>query len=228
MPANSAGRPDLAKDRVVPIALAAVMLVLAVPAHAGQQAKLPPTHRELTIGVFESPPFAMKDPQGSWVGISVDLWRSVAAELKLRFRFQEMDLDASLAGVAEGLIDLVVAPIGVNSEREKLVDFSHIYFVTGLGIAFVKHSEADRWLDVLRAFYSLVYLRDLLGIVALLLIVGFGIWLVERKRNPEAFGGDPLSGIAAGFWFSSVTFTGAPFGDKVPVTLGGKIFAIFW
>jgi ABC-type amino acid transport substrate-binding protein len=228
MPDNSAGRPDLAKKRIVSVSLAAIMLVSAVPARAGQQAKLPPTHRKLTIGVFESPPFAMKDPQGSWAGISVDLWRSVAAELKLRFRFQEMDRDALLAGVADGSIDLVVAPIAVNAERERLVDFSHIYFAAGLGIAFVRQSEAARWLGVLRAFLSVGFLRVLLGIVALLLVVGFTIWLVERKRNPDAFGGSPLSGIASGFWFSSVTFTGVGFGDKVPVTTGGRIFAILW
>ena len=37
--------------------------------------------RELVIGTKEAPPFAMKAADGTWNGISVDLWRRVADQL---------------------------------------------------------------------------------------------------------------------------------------------------
>ncbi|WP_339151139.1 transporter substrate-binding domain-containing protein [Rhizobium sp. T1470] len=40
--------------------------------------------RELVIGTKEAPPFAMKDADGNWSGISIELWREVAQKLGLR------------------------------------------------------------------------------------------------------------------------------------------------
>src|SRR5262245_4059237 len=44
-----------------------------------QTAGLP--DRELVIGTKEAPPFAMKAPDGTWTGISIDLWRQIAEKL---------------------------------------------------------------------------------------------------------------------------------------------------
>src|SRR5204862_125658 len=62
----------------------------------------------------------------------------------------------------------------------------------------------------------------------LFLVAGLCIWLFERRRNPEQFGGPPWSGIGAGFWWSGVTYSGVGYGDKVPVTLGGRLVALVW
>jgi ABC-type amino acid transport substrate-binding protein len=37
-----------------------------------------------------------------------------------------------------------------------------------------------------------------------------------------------LSGIGDGFWWSGVTFTGVGYGDKVPVTIAGRLVALVW
>ncbi|MCS0460101.1 transporter substrate-binding domain-containing protein [Rhizobium favelukesii] len=36
------------------------------------------------MGTKEAPPFAMKDADGNWSGISIELWREVAQKLGLR------------------------------------------------------------------------------------------------------------------------------------------------
>lgn len=48
--------------------------------------------RKLIVGTKEVPPFAMKDSEGTWTGVSIDLWRQIAAELNLSFEFRERDL----------------------------------------------------------------------------------------------------------------------------------------
>jgi len=33
------------------------------------------------------------------------------------------------------------------------------------------------------------------------------LWIFERKRNPEQFGGTPAQGIGSSFWWAAVTMT---------------------
>jgi len=54
------------------------------------------------------------------------------------------------------------------------------------------------------------------------------VWLFERRKNPEQFGGTPAQGIGAGFWWAAVTMTTVGYGDKAPATLGGRLIALVW
>src|SRR5215831_15797659 len=45
--------------------------------------------RELAVGLRVAPPFALQASDGVWTGISVELWRHLAEQLGLRFRFEE-------------------------------------------------------------------------------------------------------------------------------------------
>ena len=40
-----------------------------------------PSQSELNVGAKEAPPFAMKTPDGVWIGVSIDLWRAVISHL---------------------------------------------------------------------------------------------------------------------------------------------------
>lgn len=82
----------------------------------------------------------------------------------------------------------------------------------------------DRLIDGLT---GRVFLTTLAGIVGLLALVGAIVWLLERRRNAQ-FPRDPIRGIGAGMWFSSVTMTTVGYGDKTPVTFGGRFVAVLW
>ena len=80
--------------RIIPIAclLALFPLVAAfcqpLPQQSAAHASL--SDRELTVATKQAAPFAMKGPDGSWQGISIDLWRRLADQLHLlRYHFVE-------------------------------------------------------------------------------------------------------------------------------------------
>ena len=45
--------------------------------------------RKLIVGVAASPPFNIKNADGSWKGISIEFWRQLANELGIDFEFHE-------------------------------------------------------------------------------------------------------------------------------------------
>lgn len=180
----------------------------------------------LVLATKEAPPFAMKTEEGRWTGITVDLVRLLADDLGRPLEIRETALEEMLRGLEEGRFDLAAAALTITAEREGRVDFSHAYFSSGLGIATIRKPRG--WLAVARGLFSLQLLQVLLALLGLLFAVGFVVWLFERERNPEEFGGSPSRGIGSGFWWSAVTMTTVGYGDKAPVSPGGRIVALLW
>lgn len=209
--------------RSIPAALAVGLLWFWVCPAAQAQTDRP----MLIIGTKVTPPFVMKGPDGKWTGISIDLWQDMAARLKLNYTFKEMDLEHLLSGITNGTLNAAVAAISVTAEREEYLDFTQPFYTTGLGIAVSEKRQAP-WLGVVRRLVSWQFLAvvGLLGLV--LLVTGFLMWLLERRGNPEQFGGKALQGIGSGLWWSAVTMTTVGYGDKAPRTVGGRIVGLVW
>ena len=179
------------------------------------------------VGVFEAPPYAMRSENGEWRGLIVDLWKEVASELSLQYRFGEAPLDTILDDLAHGRLDVAVGPLAVTLERERTIDFSHAFLVQEMGIAVRRGGDEERWIGVARALATPTALRLYLGIVLMVFVAGTAVWLLERRRNPQ-FSGRPLQGMGSGFWWSGVTTVAVGYGDKVPITFWGRMTALLW
>src|SRR5437763_632550 len=84
-------KPSLVVPRD-PARPAVVACVLAFAAGvAGAQAAAPsPAPRKLIVATHEAPPFIIKNADGSFSGISIDLWRHVADTLRLDYEIRDM------------------------------------------------------------------------------------------------------------------------------------------
>jgi polar amino acid transport system substrate-binding protein len=172
-----------------------------------------------------APPFAMKTPDGIWTGISVELWRHLAEQLRLRFRFAETTRAALLAGLADGTLDASGGALTVTAERLRKVDFSLPYFVTGLGVAVPLRPSLD-WIGVGASFLSIRFLSILLGIAGIVLLVSVTVWLLERRRT-AAFGGPPVDGLVCSIsWSAQAMAKANP--SVSPTTRPGRLLGGVW
>jgi polar amino acid transport system substrate-binding protein len=181
----------------------------------------------LRVATRQVPPFAVQDADGQWRGIAIDLWQQAAEDLGFRSTFEEADIDEMLGGLQEGRYDAAVAALTMTAEREAHVDFSHPYYDAGLGIA-VQPTGNGSWLKLLRSLISVRFFAAVGSLTLLLFLVGLVVWYVERRRNPEQFGGTTLQGIGSGFWWSAVTMTTVGYGDKAPATAAGRLVGLVW
>jgi polar amino acid transport system substrate-binding protein len=216
-------------SRIIPL-LAGALLIFARPALAQTPDATPgvaPAPAELVVGTKDAPPFAMKDADGNWAGISIDLWRRIADRLHLHYRFaEEPNVQGLIDGVTGGKFDIAVAALTVTAERERVDDFTEPFYITGLGIAVPTGGSAS-WLPILRTLTSFGFAQAILALAGLAIVVGALVWLFERRHN-EHFGGGVKKGLSSGVWWSTVAMTQRYTGEVGPHTLPGRLVAIVW
>ena len=181
----------------------------------------------LRVGVHEKPPFAFKNPDGTWTGLSVDVWRNVAGRAGLAYELVEIPFEDLRSSVANGSLDAAIGEIGVTAEDEKVMDFTQPFLISPLGIAVRDRPWRYLWIEAIDDFFNWTVGQFLIGVFLAMLLVSVLIWLLERRHKTGHFKGG-IHGIGAALWFSAVTMTTVGYGDKTPATVAGRFIAICW
>ena len=171
---------------------------------------------DLSVAVKHAEPFAYEE-DGVWKGVSIDLLEQLSKEVGFTYNlFEQPSVSRMITVTEEGFVDMSVAAISLTPEREKSVDFSHAYFSTSQGIlANTKASPVENAIWIGQKIAVI-----LIGLIALMYIMGFIISRLDK--------GGEINGAHEGAWWALVTFSTTGYGDEVPVTNRGKIFASAW
>jgi len=198
---------------VLVVGIGVTLLVLCATAR-GAPAAAPSSasDRPLRVATGRIAPFVI--PQGAGLtGFSIDLWKELARRLRVEFTWIDVGSMADqIQAVRRGDADVAISAITITEEREKLVDFSHPYFDSGLQIMVRTRTERP----LLDTFRSLPWaaMAQLFGAsILLMLVLANVLWLIERRRNP-AFGRSYVSGIGEGLWGAALIIATGEHGDR--------------
>jgi len=167
------------------------LLLFAVVASGIARADEQAPGRAMVVGTKPSPPFVVKNPDGTWGGPAIELWKMVAADMGVRVTIRSFEqVQALLDAVERGELDVAVGTITVTPERERAVDFSTPIYSTGLAIAV--RPPVSRLGPIARRVLD----WQLAAALAVLLALAAGLMLLARKKAQ-------LRWVAAGIWLAA-------------------------
>jgi polar amino acid transport system substrate-binding protein len=199
-----------------------VVLVFLVPSGVGsQEPAKDPEQKPLRVAISSFHPFVFMEKDAP-SGFSIELWETVARELKSDFRFVRLpDVTAKLAALREGRADVAIGGITMTKERESTLDFTHPTFHTGLDIL-VRSEGSVAW-SAFKSFFTPGKVSIIIGFLLLIIIAGHVMWFAERGK--PAFSDRYVPGVFEGMYWAVVTASTVGYGDKVPVKWFGRIVA---
>ncbi len=180
---------------------------------------------ELRVGIRDIRPFIFLDGGGEPSGYAIDLWKAIAADVNLNYRFvPSQGIAYTLHDMESGKLDIAIGAITITENRENKFDFSLSHFHTGLGIMTPAKSSYS-----FSAFCASFFTRDRLiklgSFFAFLLLSAHVIWLAER-RNQQTFHRNYIPGVLEGIYWSVVTASTVGYGDYIPKSRVGKTLAV--
>ena len=201
---------------------------LTAPLDCALAAERRPT-APLRVAVYDLPPYGAVGADGGLSGLSVDLWRRVAEELEWEYSLTPVSqMESILSGLEQGQFDAAIGAITITPEREARVDFSYPAHRSGVAVALRK--ETGPLLAVVSYAMVAADLGSLIvGMLALLLLLGVVIWLIERPgRSGTEAPEDSVANLRDGLYWAVVTMTTVGYGDKTPKTALGRLVAVVW
>jgi polar amino acid transport system substrate-binding protein len=190
--------------------------------------------RTLKVAVIDGPPWCMKDEDGHWTGMTIELLRELAEELHFNYQFEETTLKGAQELVHNGEVDLAGAGLAITAEREALFDFSDPYCVFNQTVA-VNADQQSSLIDIARStFLSWGFLCIMALLVTVTLLGALVFWLLELKGDSEYYAKRDLNAFARSVLWSIMVLTGREMPKSIgfdahpPKTIWARAFAVAW
>ncbi|KAK2569379.1 Potassium voltage-gated channel subfamily A member 10 [Acropora cervicornis] len=173
--------------------------------------------------LLSRPPYAQKN-SSFLSGTSGGLFQGFLEILLTECCQYSTDLIANSSAADEPDLKL---PVVVNLEADcnSKKPSNLVPMVPGAGIAFVvvKGTQSLEMLKSLFTTWPVLLLTLILSFIA-----GIIAWLLENSKNEENFPRSFTKGTWEGFWWAFVSMTTVGYGDRFPLSVGGRLFAVVW
>ena len=187
-----------------------------------------PAKDKIIVGVCHDPPYLIKEENGEWTGFNMSIWKAVAQELKLDYHLKEMTFDDLFSSLKKNKIDISIDMFYVTAERQKFIDYSFPFGNTRLAVATLPEKINHPWWMAVNILFSWGTFKVILVLCCVLCILGFILWLIEHKNNPNHFGGGIIRGIGSGiYWVGSTLASGVCFGVALK-SVTARIMGLLW
>ncbi|WP_321969005.1 transporter substrate-binding domain-containing protein [Paraburkholderia tropica] len=103
--------------------------------------------KTLVCGVLgDSVPLGFQDPATrQTVGLDVDICKQIAKDIGVNAEIRPISVDARIASLQTGRVDVVLAALGYTRERAKQIDFSSAYYQMPIKILVQKDSDITKF-----------------------------------------------------------------------------------
>jgi ABC-type amino acid transport substrate-binding protein len=162
------------------------------------------------------------------VGVMVDIWEDLAGRLGVETDFVRVPSVAALLEVLPaGKADVLLGPVAITEDRERLMDLTHPIFHSGLRIAVRQRNESG-FLAAVRPMISWRLLVFIATVAALALLSGHLLWWFERRHNERSFPAAYPRGVGEAMWWILSTITTGGCDDKHVDSVLGRAIAFAW
>ncbi len=183
----------------------------------------------LTIATIERQPFIFYRSDGSISGFSADLWDEIAKRNGWQYQWEKQpSFSAMIDRINNGTLDAAIANISITLEREKLFDFSHSYYDSGLQIV-VPPSEGSA--NIFKIIWQSGAIHLIVAAIIVLLIIAHILWFFERNtpnNRHDYFRDEYIGGVWDAFWWAFIIMTMGGFEKEVPASKISRVLAMFW
>ena len=123
-----------------------LMAVMMVAGCGGGDKKTPAVQPPKILKVGTEPTFApfefQKEGSKEFDGFDMDLIRAIGKQMNMKVEILNMGFDALIPAINAGNIDLAIAGMSITPDRQKAVDMSDPYYVSGLVVVVGKDNAA--------------------------------------------------------------------------------------
>jgi len=161
-------------------------------------------------------------------GYSIDLWSELADRIGGETTFVQMaSIEELFEATQTGKVDVLLGPLAMTEQRERLVDFTHPVADSGLRIAVLRESDSGL-LEALATLLSWELLTILAGVIGTMVLTGHLLWWFERRHNAESFPARYPRGVWEAVWWSTSTIITGGCENKEIATVTGRVIAVAW
>src|SRR5699024_4132649 len=133
----------------------------------------------------------------------------------------------AIDALQNGTADVGVGALSITEEREKILDFSHPLFESGLQIIAPAAAAGSIWV-ALEGLASAPVLGGVGALIIALLLVSWLRWWLEHKRNEESCAAPAGDGFKEALWWSTNVLIAGGCENKAPVGTPGRLLAVVW